>query len=155
MKKLYFPITVLIFLFTGFSCIKDAVCVDKTVQSEQSTILTYASANGISGTSHSSGLYYQIISQGSGPAPTSSSLVFVKYTGKLMDGTVFETQTAAPVSFALNGVILGFQYGLPLIQKGGIIKLIIPSSLAYGCRGFAAVPGNSVLFFEIELTDVQ
>jgi FKBP-type peptidyl-prolyl cis-trans isomerase FkpA len=67
----------------------------------------------------------------------------------------FETQTAAPVSFALNGVIPGFQYGLPLIQKGGIIKLIIPSSLAYGCRGFGAVPGNSVLFFEIELTDVQ
>lgn len=155
MKKLFLPFTFVILLFGGFGCVKDAVCVDKTVQSEQSAIVNYAAANGISATAHSSGLYYQIILQGSGPSPTSGSLVFIKYTGKLLDGTIFDNQTTTPVSFGLNGVIAGFQIGLPLIQKGGKIKLIIPSSLAYGCKGFAAVPGNAILYFDIELTDVQ
>ncbi len=155
MKKIFIALTFLMSIFAGDSCVKDAVCSDVTVQSEQAEIVNYAAANGISATAHSSGLYYQVTNPGSGPSPTSGSKVFIKYTGKLLNGTIFETQTAAPVSYGLNGMILGFQYGLPLIQKGGTIKLIVPSSLGYGCNGFGAVPGNSILYFEVELTDVQ
>ncbi len=155
MKKILLALSVFIALLAGDGCIKDTACKDKTVQSEQAAIVAYAAANGISATAHSSGLYYQIINQGSGVSPTSGSKVFIKYTGKLMNGTVFDSQTTTPVSFGLDGVIQGFQIGLPLIQKGGSIKLIIPSSLGYGCNGFGNVPGNSILYFEIELTDVQ
>src|SRR5258708_6281074 len=138
-------------LFTGDSCIKNTDCSPKTVQSEQGTIMNYAATNGISATAHSSGLYYQVINPGSGPRHGGNSTVSVRYTGKLLDGTVFDSQTGTPVSFPLGNVIMGWQYGLPLIQKGGMIKLIVPSSLGYGCTGFGTVPPNTILYFEIEL----
>lgn len=155
MKKFFLSISLVAILFAGDGCIKDTGCIDKTVQSEQGAIVSYASAEGIIATAHSSGLYYQITNPGSGISPTASSTVFVKYTGKLLNGTVFDTQTASPVSFILGGTISGFQIGLSLIKKGGTIKLIIPSALAYGCNGSGSIPGNSILYFEIELTDVQ
>lgn len=151
---------VLLFLFavTAFSfssCVKDAVCKDKTIQSEESTIINYAATHGITATAHSSGIYYQIISPGSGPTPTTSSAVKVKYIGKLMNDQIFDQTTTDPAGpFGLGGLIKGWQIGLPLIQEGGKIKIIIPSSLGYGCQGFGSVPGNSVLYFEIELVDV-
>lgn len=139
-------------------CLKDSgnnSCKDKTVQSESATILAYASAQGITATAHSSGLYYQVITQGTGATPTASSKVYVTYTGKLLDGTVFDSGSTPAGGWSLSGLIPGWQIGLPLIQKGGSIKLIIPSSLAYGCRGVGSIPGNSVLYFDIQLTDVQ
>ena len=148
MKKILIALSFFLGIFAGEGCIKDETCKDKTVQSEQGTIINYAATNGISATAHSSGLYYQVINPGSGPTPTLTSKVFIKYTGKLLNGTIFDTQTTAPVSFILNGTIQGF-------QKGGTIKLIVPSSLGYGCTGFGTVPGNAILYFEIELTDVQ
>jgi FKBP-type peptidyl-prolyl cis-trans isomerase FkpA len=155
MRTKYLPLLLILIIIVFNACsVKEAACEDRTVQSEQATIVNYAAANGISATAHSTGLHYQIMNPGSGPTPTTSSRVFVKYTGKRLDGTIFDQQTT-PVSYGLGGLILGWQIGLPLIQKGGIIKLIVPSSLAYGCRGFGLVPGNSVLYFEIELTDVQ
>jgi FKBP-type peptidyl-prolyl cis-trans isomerase len=155
MKKMFLSLSLVVILFAGTGCIKDAVCIDKTVQSEQSAIIDYVNTQGITATAHSSGLYYQITNPGSGISPTSSSKVFVKYTGKLLNGTIFDSQPTTPVSFVLGGTIQGFQIGLSLIQKGGTIKLIIPSALAYGCNGFGSVPGNSILYFDIELTDVQ
>ena len=155
MKKILIALSFFLALFAGDGCVKDGACIDKTVQSEQAAIINYAATQGISATAHSSGLYYQITSPGSGPSPTSGSKVFIKYTGKLLNGTIFDQQTTAPVSYSLNGMIQGFQIGLPLIQKGGTIKLIVPSSLGYGCNGFGSVPGSSILYFEIELTDVQ
>jgi FKBP-type peptidyl-prolyl cis-trans isomerase FkpA len=154
MKKIFFSLFVLVALFAGDGCIKDTACKNKTVQSEEAAIISYASAQGITATAHSSGLYYQVTNPGSGPTPTSTSTVFIKYTGKLLDGTIFDSRTT-PISSKLNEMIQGFQIGLPLIQKNGTIKLIIPSSLGYGCTGFSAVPGNSILYFDVELTDVQ
>jgi FKBP-type peptidyl-prolyl cis-trans isomerase FkpA len=154
MKIVLIAFSVFAALFAGSGCKTNTPCKDKTVQSEQAAIINYATTQGISATAHSSGLYYQVTNPGSGPAPTASSLVFIKYTGKLLDGTIFDSRTT-PISSRLNEMILGFQIGLPLIQKDGTIKLIIPSALAYGCNGFGTVPGNSVLYFEIELTDVQ
>ena len=146
-------------LFSGISCIKDTGCKNKTVDSERATIQSYAATNGIVGTEHSSGIYYQVMSPGSGPTPTTSSKIFVTYTGKLLDGTVFDSGTTPTTGtnpgWLLGGLIQGWQIGIPLIQKGGHIQLIIPSSLAYGCQGFGSVPGNAILYFDIALTDVQ
>ena len=154
MKRTILILLVSSLLFSGIGCIKNDECQDKTVESEQATILAYASANSIIGTAHSSGIYYQVISPGSGPTPSLTSQVSVRYTGKLLDGTVFDSQTGTPVSFQLGGTIPGWQIGLQLIQKGGVIKLIIPSSLAYRCSGYAGIPGNAILFFEVQLVDV-
>lgn len=156
MKRTLLSLFIVSLIFSGSGCVKDSVCKDKTVQSEQGTITNYAATHGITATAHSSGLYYQVINAGSGPAPAQGSRITVKYTGKLMNDQIFDQQTTAAVGpMALTGLIQGWQIGLPLIQKGGTIKLIIPSSLGYGCTGFGSVPGNSVLYFEIELVDVQ
>ena len=63
-------------------------------------------------------------------------------------------QTPTQTGWTLGSLIPGWQIGLPLIQKGGEIKLIVPSSLAYGC-GSGPLPPNSVLYFDIHLVDVQ
>jgi FKBP-type peptidyl-prolyl cis-trans isomerase len=155
MKKVFFASLFGILLFVTNSCVKNEVCKNKSVDSERASIAGYASANGIAGTEHSSGVCYQIINAGSGPTPTGSSTVSVKYSGKLLNGSIFDNQTATAVSVNLGQVIQGWKIGLPLIQKGGKIKLIIPSSLGYGCNGFGTVPANSILYFEIDLIDVN
>lgn len=143
-------------LITGFSaCIKDSSCKPKTVASEEAEMQNYATSISMAATRHSTGVYYQILNQGSGPAPTFSSVLSVRYTGKLLNGTIFDSQTTNPVSFPLGQVILGWQVGLSLIQKGGVIRLIIPSSLAYGCQGRGSIPADAILYFDVELVDVQ
>jgi FKBP-type peptidyl-prolyl cis-trans isomerase len=152
MKNIFF-LAFVILSFTG--CLKDDTCTPKTVQSETATMLSYASTNGITPTTHSSGMLYQIVSAGAGLTPTATSTVKVRYTGKFMDGTVFDSNaTGNPVTFGLNQVIQGWQLALPLIKKDGVIKIIVPSSLAYGCAGYSSIPGDAVLFFEIQLLDV-
>lgn len=135
-------------------CIKNTACQPKTVVSEDAAMLSFAVANGITATRHSTGMYYQVVNPGSGVSPNINSTLSVRYTGTLMDGTVFDSQTVNPVGFQLNQVITGWQVGLPLIQKGGVIRLIIPSSMGYGCQANGPIPANSILYFEVELVDV-
>ena len=118
-------------------------------------MLAYAGNNGINYTRHSSGLLYEIVSQGSGATPSANSKVFVTYTGKLLDGRVFGQESdSSKTGWILGTLIPGWQIGLPLIQKGGEIKLIVPSSLAYGCDD-SQLPANSILYFDVHLADVQ
>ena len=149
---LLFPV-----LFLG-SCKDNNGCMPVKPEAEEPKMLAYANANGITATKHGSGLYYQVIHPGSGVTPNLNSRIWVTYTGKHMDGTIFD-QATTPVSFGnstLKDLIDGWQIGLQLIQKGGHIKLIIPSSLAYGCSTtYSSMPPNSVLYFDIQLIDVQ
>ncbi len=154
MKRTIWIFSLFSLLFSGTGCLKDNSCQNKTVQSEQAAIAAYAASNSITGVTHSSGVYYQVTTPGSGPTPSVSSKVSVRYTGKLLDGTVFDSQTGTPATFTVGGTIPGFQIGLQLIQKGGVIKMVIPSSLAYGCTGNSGIPGNSILFFEVQLVDI-
>ncbi len=136
-------------------CFKDPeACKNVTPASEEAAILAYATSQGITATKHSSGLYYQIMNPGSGASPVLSSNVTVTYTGKLLNGTLFD-QNLSGIKFLLGNVIEGWQIGVPLIKKGGKIKLIVPSALAYGCNGAGSIPSNSILFFEIDLLDIQ
>jgi FKBP-type peptidyl-prolyl cis-trans isomerase len=157
MRKIILGFAVLASLTVSpIGCSKDnSGCTEKTVASEQGAMQAFAATNSITTTAHSSGIQYQIINPGSGAAPTINSRVKVKYTGKFMDGTVFDSQPTNAIELPLNGVIAGWQIGIPLIQKGGTIKLIIPSSLAYGCAGRSpTIPSYSILYFEVELVDV-
>ncbi|MBL7723577.1 MAG: FKBP-type peptidyl-prolyl cis-trans isomerase [Chitinophagaceae bacterium] len=155
MKKFILFLSVSGFLMFSSGCLKDNSCNAKSVESEQAAIVNYALANGITATAHSSGLYYEVVTAGTGPAPNLNSTVSVRYVGKLLNGTVFDTQAGTPVTFPVNQVIPGWQLGLPLVQEGGTIKLIVPSSLAYGCTGYGSIPGDAILYFEIDLVDVQ
>jgi FKBP-type peptidyl-prolyl cis-trans isomerase FkpA len=129
-------------------------CVPATVASEKAAMVAYCTANNITYTEHESGILYEVMSPGLGAQPTLTNTVSTVYTGKLLNGTQFDA-SANPVSFLLSGVIKGWQIGIPLIKKSGRIKLVIPSSLAYGCTGQGSIPANAPLYFEVTLTDVR
>ena len=97
-----------------------------------------------------SGLQYTVISEGTGPKPTASSTVKVHYTGKLIDGTTFDSSVdrGEPIEFPLNGVIKGWTEGVQLMSKGSKYKFFIPSDLAYDDRGAGnAIEPNETLLF--------
>lgn len=154
MKRTLLLLSVVIFSLL-LSCGKqESGCQPKTPASEKADMVAYCTNNNIAYTEHSSGILYQIITQGSGNTPTVNNTVSTVYTGKLLNGTTFDA-TANPVSFSLGGVIEGWKIAIPLIQKGGRILMVIPSALAYSCTGSGAIPPNSPLFFDVTLTDVR
>ena len=117
------------------------------------TLDQYIDANKISATADSRGFYYTIQAPGSGAKPTASSNVTVNYIGKLTNGNTFDS--GKEVSFNLRDLIVGWQYGIPLIAPGGSITLYLPPSLAYGSRAVGDIPANSVLIFTIDLVRVN
>jgi FKBP-type peptidyl-prolyl cis-trans isomerase FklB len=104
-----------------------------------------------------SGLQFRVITQGEGSIPSRQDHVRVHYTGKLIDGTVFDSSVARgePAEFPVSGVIAGWIEALTLMPVGSKWELAIPYELAYGERGAgAAIPPFSTLVFEVELLDI-
>jgi FKBP-type peptidyl-prolyl cis-trans isomerase FkpA len=110
-----------------------------------------------------SGLFYDIVNPGTGGMATSPcSEVTVSYTGKLLDGFVFDSTAAnQTVTVTLGQLIEGWQKGIPLVNSGGEIKLYVPPTLGYGSQvvkdsqGNVAIPANSILIFDINVIDVK
>ncbi len=105
-----------------------------------------------------SGLFHLIENKGNNDFPSIGSTVSVHYTGKLVDGTIFDSsyQRNNPISFVLGKgqVIEGWDEGLLKMAKGGYGKFVIPSNLAYGENGAGGIiPPNSTLIFDLELID--
>ncbi|EDY85003.1 peptidyl-prolyl cis-trans isomerase, FKBP-type domain protein [Verrucomicrobiia bacterium DG1235] len=101
------------------------------------------------------GLFYQILEAGSDVRPDASDTVVVRYEGRFLDNTVFDsTEDKGPAALKLREVIDGWTQGIPLIGEGGKIKLFVPSKLGYGDEGRPGVPPASTLVFEIELLKV-
>lgn len=106
----------------------------------------------------SAGLVVQDEVVGTGAEAQSGDIVSVQYTGKLQDGTVFDTSVGkAPIEFPLGAgyVIPGWEQGLVGMRVGGKRLLIIPPSLAYGSQANGPIPANSTLIFEVELVSVK
>ena len=103
-----------------------------------------------------SGLQYKVVEEGAGVSPVAADTVEVHYTGKLLDGTVFDSsvERGEPAKCPLSGVIKGWSEGLTYAKEGGKIELYIPSNLGYGPRGYGNIPANSTLIFEVELLKV-
>ncbi len=119
---------------------------------DKQKILDYAKAHNLSLQAHESGIYYLIEKAGNGTARANiQSLVTVKYTGKLLDGNIFDSSNDQPYSTLLSEVIEGWQIAIPLMQRKEKTLFFIPSGLGYGERGSGSIPANSVLIFEIEL----
>ena len=104
-----------------------------------------------------SGLQFRVLTQGEGSIPARTDHVRVHYTGKLIDGTVFDSSVARgePAKFPVNGVIPGWIEALTLMPVGSKWELTIPQELAYGERGAgASIPPFSTLVFEVELLEI-
>ena len=152
MKKLLFLLFIPVLIF---SCKKKTEEVDHA-PIDHETILKYIADSNLTGVdSTASGLYYIVVDSGSGIQPNINSYVTFFYKGYLTNGTVFDQTSGAPVKSFLTSLIPGWKEGMQLIKKGGKIKLLIPSALAYGGNAKGEIPAYSVLIFDIELVDVQ
>lgn len=104
-----------------------------------------------------SGLQYVVEKEGEGATPTAEDEVTVHYTGRLLDGTVFDSSVnrGEPATFPLNRVIPGWTEGVQLMKEGAKYTFFIPSDLAYGPQGVpGAIPPHSTLIFDVELIKV-
>jgi FKBP-type peptidyl-prolyl cis-trans isomerase FkpA len=150
MKKYLLLLSLLIIGFS--SCKKDSSTFNAAAQAatDDALIKTYISTNNINATKDASGLYYSVVTPGSGAYPTASSTVSVNYSGQLLNGSVFSPLSS--LTSPLSGLIKGWQIGIPHINAGGRILLIIPSALGYGNSSpGTSIPANSVLVFTIDL----
>ena len=104
-----------------------------------------------------SGLQYMVLKEGTGAKPGPTDEVTVHYTGKLLDGTVFDSsvERGEPATFPLDKVIPGWTEGLQLMSEGSKYRLFIPSELAYGSKGNQNILPNSTLIFDVELIKVE
>jgi FKBP-type peptidyl-prolyl cis-trans isomerase len=103
-----------------------------------------------------SGLQFRIIQNGYGKRPESTDTVKVYYTGRLINGVIFDgTSPGLPASFKLNTVIPGWIEALKLMREGDHWQLVIPPNLGYGVRGQGdgLVPPNQVLVFDLKLLE--
>lgn len=105
-----------------------------------------------------SGLQYEVLEEGTGKQPSAGDNVTVHYTGKLIDGTVFDSSVdrGAPATFGVTQVIPGWVEALQMMKEGAKWRLFIPSNLAYGPNGAGNIIGpNSTLIFDVELIKVN
>ena len=105
-----------------------------------------------------SGLQYKIIKSGSGKKPGKEDTVTVEYTGRLINGEVFDSteKTGKPATFKLSQVIPGWTEALQLMSEGAIWEIYVPSDLAYGPRSVGGPIGpNETLIFKIHLLEVN
>jgi FKBP-type peptidyl-prolyl cis-trans isomerase len=143
------------------------------LQEDVKIIEDYIAENNLDATKTESGLFYVIEEEGSGPEVDQGDTVSVNYTGYVLNGTVFDTSLESvarendtftegrpyepiEVQVGMGRVIPGWDEGLQYLKEGSKAKLIIPSTLAYGPQQASEViKANSVLIFDLEVTDVQ
>jgi FKBP-type peptidyl-prolyl cis-trans isomerase FklB len=104
------------------------------------------------------GLQYKIITAGTGVKPTKDDTVTVEYTGRLINGEVFDSteKTGKPATFKLSQVIPGWTEALQLMPSGSTWEVYVPSNLAYGQRSVGGPIGpNETLVFNIHLISVK
>ncbi|MBU1566712.1 MAG: FKBP-type peptidyl-prolyl cis-trans isomerase [Proteobacteria bacterium] len=106
-----------------------------------------------------SGLQYKVITEGKGKSPSATDTVTVQYTGRLVDGTEFDSsyKRGEAATFAVNGVVKGWTEALQLMKEGSKWQIFLPSNLAYGETGTVGGPigPNAVLIFDVELVSLQ
>jgi hypothetical protein len=103
-----------------------------------------------------SGLRYRVVQAGEGPNAARTDIAKVNYTGRLADGTVFDSNEGGePVEFPVGGVVPGFSEALQLMNKGATYQIRIPPELGYGERvpPGSPIPPGATLDFEVTLVD--
>jgi FKBP-type peptidyl-prolyl cis-trans isomerase FklB len=128
----------------------------KNIEAGKAFIIDYKSKKDV--VSLDNGMTYKVIKDGSGVQPMLTDTVTAHYTGKLIDGTTFDSSIprGQPSSFPLANVIKGWQEILPMMKVGAKWEVVIPPQLAYGEAGAGKIIGPmATLVFEIELLEVK
>lgn len=171
--------TVLVLLVTLFStvfvvsCLKnddDVQCTSYTLEQDKHIIDSFMNKKGYTLTYNTdTGVYSGIITPGQGSMPTADSIVYFKFVGTLMDGTIVDSaSTTATSTQPLKNyyastwpfVPLFAYFALPKLKEGGTMRIIIPSSRNAGCYSYQTplgktVPANSQIIYDVTLTDVK
>lgn len=150
----------------ALSCLKsaDKTCAYPLVRvsapkSEQDSVKAYLGADSIDAIKHDAGFYYKVINPGTGTdTMTLCSEVLVEHSGKLKTGEVINPTRREYL--VLGGApIEGWVLGIPLVKKGGEIRLFIPPALAFGYNdvpnpnGVPVIPAGSIVIYDIKLID--
>jgi FKBP-type peptidyl-prolyl cis-trans isomerase FkpA len=134
---------------------------------DEKEIKAYLDKNNLKATPTPEGVYVAVSQEGTGEQPKAGDTVYVHYTGKLLNGKVFDSSLDStlrpgmklePIKFPIGRgfVIKGWDAGIGALKKGSKATLVIPSILAYGLQGSPpAIPSNSVLVFDVQLVDVK
>jgi FKBP-type peptidyl-prolyl cis-trans isomerase FkpA len=144
------------------------------LQEDAKILANYLKENQIAAQVTSSGLCYVIDTPGQGAQPKQGNKVKVNYTGRLLDGKVFDTSLAdvaeqhgihnservyeaMEFNLGVGQVIQGWDEGIMYLREGAKARLFVPSTLAYGNQsiGDGLIPANAILYFDVELVDVQ
>lgn len=156
MKQYFLLLSGLVIIL--FSACRKDVNTDTQAAIDDAKIQAYIQANHLTMTKDPSGIYYQIIQSNPGPHPTLTDTAKVTYTGELLNGTSFDSESA--VTFAISNLVKGAQDALLLVGSNGKapfarIKFIVPSRLGYGninnTSGSVTIPPNSPLVFTFDL----
>jgi FKBP-type peptidyl-prolyl cis-trans isomerase FkpA len=139
---------------------------------EPAKIKQYIAHQKLTVTQTADSLDYQITQQGTGPTPAVGDTVVVNYTGRLLNGKVFDSSIkdtvvknkmptdpmrqfkAIHIPVGEKRVIPGWDEGLMLLNKGSKATLVIPSSLAYGERGVSIIGPFTPIAFDVEIIDI-
>ena len=102
------------------------------------------------------GVLHEVLQVGEGPSPTLGNVVSVYYKGMLINGKVFDDNTAQgyPDAFRLNELIDGWKIALTRMNVGDKWRIYVPASLGYGAISTPGIPKHSTLIFEIELVGI-
>ncbi|MEO0732669.1 MAG: FKBP-type peptidyl-prolyl cis-trans isomerase [Bacteroidota bacterium] len=147
MKHVIFPLLALLFLASS--------CGPETISTDLMSLEEYIEANNLTVQDGPEGLKYIIEEPGTADKPSATADVTVRYIGRLTNNNVFDQTRQNPATFNLQGLIRGWQLGIPLVGSGGKVQLFLPSNLAYGPRGAGTIPPNADLIFEIELESFE
>jgi len=153
-RKILFSLTVCVLAACSPEIHPSGVEVENTWAAGRQ-IQAYLDGNKLSDESTtSSGLVYLIEEPGSSEHPSLSDDITIHYTGYLVNGQVFDQTTGEPRTFPLSGLIGAWQEAIPMIGRGGRIKILAPPSTAYGSSPpGGGITASSVLVFDIELVD--
>jgi FKBP-type peptidyl-prolyl cis-trans isomerase FkpA len=132
----------------------------KMENQEKSIIQTFITNNpNLNFVEKPSGLYYLDVQAGTGQAPVTHDTAYIMYTGKLLNGTIFDSNVGTtdtlirPVNE--GWLISGVDESINYMKVGGKSMLLIPSKLAYGRYGYYSIPGYTPLIFDIELVKLK
>jgi len=154
-NQIIFPVLAVLCIIISASCDSSK----KYEREEAETIQAYLAQNSdLNFVLKSSGLYYYEELTGSGILPAKNDTALVRYTGMLLDGTIFDSNVSNsepyPVPVLGGTTIAGFDEGKSYMREGGTSWFLIPSNLGYGANGTYWIPGYTPLLFKVELESV-
>lgn len=130
---------------------------EELLAAQRQEITQYANEQGLNGQFTTQGLYYEIVAgqDSAAPTPSGSDEVQVAYEGSFLNEQIFaRVDSQDQFTIQVSRAIEGWRIGLPLMNEGASIIMILPSELAYGDNGNGAIPPNTILRYDLTLLDI-